>query len=107
MSGAHCYIRILCAKQIVSDKSFNSIFTVTVLQHIVDTRERKRILREFRRLLSDKGVLLSIEWAEGQRNLDWCTAVGKSELKRWFNVASSGEVVESGRRHTIGVCTSL
>lgn len=86
------------------DKSITSVFTVTVLQHIVEPELRKEVLRQFQRVLNDDGVFLSVEWAEGQREYDWCTSVRKAELRRWFTVKNMGEVVESGRRHTIWVC---
>lgn len=85
------------------DKSFNSIFTITVLQHIVEADLRKEVLRQFRRLLSDVGVFLSVEWAEGQREYDWCRAVKENELRRFFRTEDVGEVIESGRRHVIRI----
>jgi SAM-dependent methyltransferase len=89
---------------LLPDKSFNSIFTITVLQHIVEQDVRNEVLRQFQRVLSDDGVFVSVEWAEGQREYDWCTAVRQSDLRRRFRATNAGEVIEFGRRHTIWVC---
>jgi ubiquinone/menaquinone biosynthesis C-methylase UbiE len=87
------------------DKHFNAIFTCTVLQHIVEGPFRKNILREFKRILSRDGIFLSIEWADRQKEYDWCTAVRQRELSRWFTVRKVGEVVEDGRRSNVWICT--
>jgi ubiquinone/menaquinone biosynthesis C-methylase UbiE len=85
------------------DKSFKTIFTCTVLQHIVEKELRKNILGEFKRLLSKDGIFLSVEWADGQKEFDWCTAVHQYELTRWFSIRKAGEVIESGRKSNIWV----
>ncbi len=85
------------------DGSFNTIFTCTVLQHIVELDERRRIMKEFSRLLSGDGTLLSIEWAEGQRQFDWCRAVTNSDLRQWLKAEMVGQVRENGRCHTIWI----
>jgi SAM-dependent methyltransferase len=84
-------------------KSFSSIFTCTVLQHIVEPDLRREILSQFRRLLADGGVLLAVEWAEGQRNYDWCRPVSKQDLKL-FGAIPVAQVVESGRKSIVWFC---
>jgi SAM-dependent methyltransferase len=85
------------------DNQFNSIWTCTVLQHIVEAPVRRRIIENLGRVLSPTGIFVSIEWAVGQRQFDWCQAVRKSDFNRFFLSESVGEVVENGRRHTIWV----
>jgi SAM-dependent methyltransferase len=81
--------------------SFSSVFTCTVLQHIVDLKERNNILFNLNRILDAEGEFLSIEWSENQRDYDWCTAVRKEEIEKWFHVKNVGEILENGRKHTI------
>lgn len=88
-------------------KYYKTIFTCTVLQHIVEKDARHNILNEFQRLLSDDGIFLSVEWAEDQRQYDWCAAVTKKELRRWFHTKNVGQVIESGRKHNIWICTPI
>lgn len=84
------------------DESITSIFAVTGLQHIiVEHNLRKEVLQQFRRVLSDDGVLLSAEWAEGQREYDWCTAVLKRDYGRYFDMRVVGQVIEQGRKSRI------
>jgi SAM-dependent methyltransferase len=87
------------------DKSFKTIFTCTVLQHIVEKDLRKNILSQFRRLLTDDGIFLAVEWSEGQRQYDWCQAVTNRELKKEFSVKENGKIIEAGRQHTIWLCS--
>ena len=91
----------------LAPESFGAIFTCTVLQHIPDRRERAALLAQFNRILMPEGTLLSVEWSEGQREYDWCTAVKRREYERWFEVRSAGEVVEEIRRHSIWVGTKI
>lgn len=83
------------------DEKFNSVFTCTVLQHIVEPVLRRQIIESISRVLSEKGTFLSVEWATDQKQYDWCKAVRKSEFTRYFSTKNIGEVVENGRRHTI------
>lgn len=87
------------------DKSLQSIFTVTVLQHIVETDLRREIFHQFSRVLRDDGLFLSVEWAEGQREYDWCTAVRKAEYLEFFRERRVGTVNHHGRFHGIWLCT--
>ncbi len=83
------------------DKSFKSIFTLTVLQHIVEPDLRKEVLQQFQRMLSDDGVFLSVEWAPEQREYIWCTAVTKRDFARFFEISVVGEVIEDGRKSLV------
>jgi len=86
---------------LLPDKSFNSIFTITVLQHIVEQDLRNEVLRQFQRVLSSDGVFVSVEWAEGQREYDWCTAVRQKEYAKYFDVRRVGSVNHGGRLHDV------
>lgn len=81
--------------------SVNAIFSCTVLQHIVEAGARRNVLKEFARILRPDGVALIVEWAEGQRSYDWCQPVAGKELRRYLSAQAVGEVIESGRRHTV------
>jgi len=81
--------------------SVGSIFTCTVLQHIVRRGERRKVLKEFARIVKPGGVILITEWAQGQRDYDWCTAVTHQEVGRHLSLERVGEVAEFGRRHTV------
>lgn len=81
--------------------SMNSAFTCTVLQHIVEQNLRREIIQQFARVLSDDGMLLSIEWAPKQREYDWCTAVTNRDFARHFEISVAGEVIEEGRKSLV------
>lgn len=85
------------------DNYFNSIWTCTVLQHVVELPLRRTIIENLGRVLSPIGTFLSVEWAVGQKEFDWCRAVQRSDFNRCFHSKQVGEVVENGRRHTIWV----
>lgn len=90
--------------QNLPDKSFSSIFTCTVLQHIVEPGLRRQILYQFSRLLTDDGILLSVEWAAGQREYDWCLHVSRFEYARFFKPQLVGKVDYYGLKHGIWLC---
>ena len=82
--------------------SFGSVFSCTVIQHIVEPELRHQILAQLYRVLAPNGIFLAVEWAEGQRNFDWCQAVKYKDFKG-MPAKSVGEVIENGRKHTIWV----
>lgn len=84
------------------DNSFQSVFVCTVLQHIVEPDIQKEIIYHLHRILAPDGIMLAIEWAQGQREFDWCKSLGRKELLP-FVVTLVGEVVESGRRHSVWI----
>jgi SAM-dependent methyltransferase len=104
--GMHADVKFKNSEKIthLPDKSFKSIFTCTVLQHIVEKELRQNAIAQFHRLLSDDGILLSVEWAMGQWEADWCTGLGNKDFHKWFRSQAVGEIVENGRRHTIWLC---
>lgn len=87
------------------DSSFSTIFTMTVLQHIVEKNVRKEILKQFSRLLMNDGVFFAVEWSEGQREFDWCTALKTNEINRLFKPVKKGIITEEGRKHTVWACS--
>lgn len=86
------------------EKSFNSIFTCTVLQHIVHLKERRAIIANFAALLAYDGVLLAVEWNKAQPGNDWVSAVTSTDFRQYFRTRAVAEVVESGRKHTVWLC---
>ena len=90
----------------IPTKSFKSIFTCTVLQHIVEPGIRRDIIRHFLRVLDDDGVFLSIEWSNKQSDLDYCTRVEKRDFSAGkFNARVVGEVVAKGVSHNVWFAT--
>ena len=85
----------------IQNESFSSVFTVVVLQHIVEKDLRNEVIKQFHRILKKDGLLISVEWAPGQRNYDWCTEVSDRDWGRWFKAKAVSQVVENGRWHTV------
>jgi hypothetical protein len=80
---------VLAKAGILKHEMVQTTFTITVLQHIVEQDVRNEVLRQFQRVLSDEGVFVSVEWAEAQREYDWCTAVRQSHLRRRFRATNA------------------
>jgi 2-polyprenyl-3-methyl-5-hydroxy-6-metoxy-1,4-benzoquinol methylase len=83
---------------------FLSIFTCTVLQHIVEKNQRKRAIRNLFKLLQPDGTLISIEWS-ANKDLDWCTKVTKQDFIRWFKPKIGCLIIAQNVKHTLWVCT--
>ncbi len=93
--------------QDLADKSIASIFTCTVLQHIVEPDIRQDIVSQFHRVLADDGVLLSIEWSDKQRNLESCVAITQRDFAGQFQALAVCQVVVFGVTHNIWYCRKI
>lgn len=85
----------------IKDESFSSVFTCTVLQHIVEKPIRRNAISQFYRILKPGGILLSIEWSDRQRDYDWCSKVTRRDFAGWFNVEKVGEIRAQNLWHNV------
>jgi SAM-dependent methyltransferase len=87
----------------LTDESMASVFTCTVLQHIVEKEIRRQVIRQFYRLLKPGGILMSIEWSDRQRDYDWCKKVTNRDFAGWFQAKKIGEIQAQGLWHNVWI----